>query len=331
MSETRLALAIQKPTGSTNLGDETAKLLEAGGLTFRLPSRRDTGPSNLSGVDIWLARNADISRLVSLGVSGKGAGLGIVGRDKFTEFTNGSEDRPTPLLLKDDLGYSFCTLKLGVQEELPYQEPKDLEGMTVATSYPKGTQKFFEGAGVSVRILECEGGAESLVFSGAAQACVEISDTGNSMLINGIRPVADVMKSEAVLIADPRLQESPELEGASYRTIVALMTGIYATQLRMMKLNFRNEDEASIMKVLPSRESPTVQPLKEEGWSAAESLVPLSRYDEVKRDLLIMGAKDIFRQPIQDPGPNTDDQEVTRMMKVVYGADWQYRHELLTN
>lgn len=318
MSEARLALAIQKPTGSTNLGDETVALLKAGGLEFRLPSRMDDGPTNLSGIDIWLMRNGDITQAVSLGV----AKLGVVGLDKYTEFTNGTTDRPTPIVLKE-LGYSYCTLKLGVKDTLGYTSPEDLRGATIATSYPRGTERFFGEAGVNVRILKCEGGAETYVKRGIAQACVEISDTGNSMRINGINPVADVMRSGAILIANPNLAQLPELEGATWRVLRTVMGGIYDRDLRMMKLNYPNDREDEIMQALPARESPTTLELREKGWSAAESLVPLSRYNQVKQELLQLGAKDIFRLPIEDPSPNFDDPEVNRMMKKINGESWQ--------
>lgn len=318
MSEVKLALAIQKPTGSTNLGDETVTLLKAGGLEFRLPPRIDDGLTSLSGVDIWLMRNGDITQAVSLGV----AKLGIVGLDKYTEFTNGTADRPIPIVLKD-LGYSYCTLKLGVINTIGYTSPEDLRGATVATSYPRGTERFFEEAGVSVRVLKCEGGAETYVKRGIAQACVEMSDTGNSMRVNGINPVADVMRSEAILIANPNLAQLTELEGPTWRILRAAMGGIYDRDLRMMKLNYPNDREEEIMQALPARESPTTLELRKKGWSAAESLVPLSRYNQVKQELLQLGAKDIFRLPVEDPSPNFDDPEVNRMMRVIYGQSWQ--------
>ncbi len=318
MSERRIALAIQKPTGKTNMGDETLQILEAGGLKFKLPSRVDDGPTNISGLDIWTMRNADITQAISIGV----ASLGIVGLDKYTEFTNGTADRPKPLILSE-LGYSYCTLKLGVRQDIGYTTPEDLKDKIVATSYPKGTERFFEEAGVSVRILKCEGGAETYVRRGVAQACVEVSETGNSMKLNGINPVADVMRSQAILIANPRLDQDTETQGPIWRAVRTVQTGLDAKFAKMIKLNFPADRKEDILKALPSRKSPTLFQSGDNAWLAAESLVPARDYDKIKQELLLLGAEDIFQLPIADPSPNLDDPRVNRMMRVMYGEKWQ--------
>lgn len=318
MLERRIALAIQKPTGKTNMGDETLQILEAGGLSFKLPSRIDDGKTNLTGVDIWLMRNADITQAVSIGV----AGLGIVGRDKYTEFTNGSNDRPLPLVL-GELGYSYCTLKLGVRQDVGYSSPEDLKDRVIATSYPRGTEKFFQEAGVNVRILKCEGGAETYVRRGVAEACVEVSETGNSMKLNGINPVADVMRSQALLIANPDLKVDRATEGPIWRTIRAIQTGLDAKFARMIKLNFPASNKEAIINALPARKSPTLFQSGDNLWLAAESLVPAADYNRIKQELLFLGAEDIFQLPIADPSPNLDDKRVNNMMQIIYGADWQ--------
>lgn len=317
--ELQYAFAVQEPTGKTNLGDDTAELLKRGGVTYTIPRRKNWWKTNLPEIDIWEGRNSQISLAVSMGA----AQWGIVGLDKLTELEE-TPDTPTPIILKK-LGYSHCTLKLGVREDIPYKSPEDLSGLVVATSYPRGTRRFFENAGVSVRILKIDGGVEAWVDREVAHATVDVSVTGDSFQRNRIKDVATVLESEAVLIANPRLKEDPESAGASWRAIRAVMTGIYDRDLTMMKVNFPAELRDTIVsdkEILPARKSPTILATGDPNLLAAESLVPKVDYNKIKQILLNLGAEDVFKLPVEDPSPNYDDPEVNRMMKMLYGQDW---------
>lgn len=309
----KLAIAIQKPTGKTNLGDETAALLQAGGLKWRLPNRVDDGPTNIEGFDIILMRNGDITRAVAQGE----ADLGVVGLDKYGEFAYG-----TPPLFLKELGFSFCKLKLGVSNDIPYLQPESLAGLTVSTSYPIGTRRFFERFGVDVNIRKYEGGAETAVKRGWAQACIEASDTGTSMIVNNIRPVADVLESQAVLIANPGLPNVRGSKAIIWRALRTVMTGVWNTQYRVLKFDFPLEKEVQIMDGMPARESPTRMPLEKDGWAAAETLIPKAQENKTIERILLLGARAIFVNPIERLIPDLDDPETTRMMKVIYGESW---------
>ncbi len=312
--EKKLAIAIQKPTGKTNLGDETAALLQAGSLKWKLPNRVDDGPTNIEGLDIILMRNGDITRAVAEGE----ADLGVVGLDKYGEYSYG-----TPPLVLKELGFSFCSLKLGVRNDIPYLQPESLAGLTIATSYPIGTRRFFGSFGIDVNIRKYDGGAETAVKRGWAQACIEASDTGMSMIVNNIRPVADVLSSQAVLIANPDLPNIRGSQAIVWRTLRAVMTGVWNTQYRVLKFDFPENQEREIMNDIPTRESPTKMPLEKEGWSAAETLIPKASENETIERLLLLGARAIFINPIERLIPDLDDPETTRMMKIIYGESWR--------
>lgn len=331
-----LSIAIQKPTGKTNLGDETEQLLRAGGLRFSLPARKDNAPTNIPALRIVMMRNGNLTREVANG----GVSVGIVGSDKFEEYP---DSQATTVVKR--LGYSTCTVQLGVSNDFEYTDPKDLLGQIIATSYPKGTGRWLtnkynlpwvmweieDGIKPSDKVLirPYEGGSEDVVDRGKAVACVEVVSSGASMEVNTITPVEEVIKSEALLIAYRGLRNNtyPNSQEIMWNLFRVVMTGLWKTQYRLMKFNYPGSKEDTILKKLPAGESPTITQLrdkrKKEAWWAAETLVPKSKKLELKKRLLHQGARDIFFQELEELVPNLDDPDVSRMMTRVYGYKWR--------
>lgn len=321
--EPSIALAIQRPetvNGVPNMGEESLALIKAGGISVTFNRRVDDAPTNIPGLYIIRMRNGDLARTAAVGE----ADLVIVGRDMYEEYPGD----PRAIVLKP-LGFSRCTLKLAVEEGFDFTQPKDLAGLTIATSYINVTGAFFEKEGVNVKIRHYQGGEEGVVKRGDAQACLLISNTGDSLTLNGLKPVYNVLESEAMLIANPNLSEKRGSEQIVWRALRAIMTGVWQTQYTLLKFNYPDDKEEEIMKQTPARESPTKTPLDEKGWKAAETLMPIGSRDDVETNLLGLGAKDLFYTNVTKMIPNLDDAEVTRMMRAIYGDDWQFSIDLL--
>lgn len=320
--EQRLALAIQKPNGepNPNMGDESVALLETGGLSVAFRPRVDDTPTNIPGLDIVRMRNGDISRAVACGE----ADLAIVGLDMYRE----CPEQPKAVTLKE-LGFGRCILKLGVKDSFDYQRPASLTGLRVATSYPNLAAQFFNSRNTEIRIIAYQGGEETVVRRGFAEACAVISDTGISLRANGLKPVALILESEAVLLANPNLAEKRGSEQIIWRTLRAIMTGLWKTQYTMLEANFLVPLTDEVLATLPSAKSPTISSLQS-GGQAIRSLVPISEIEESLSKLYGAGASEVVALEVQAIYPNLDDPEVTRMMQVVYGADWQFSNDLLS-
>lgn len=318
--EQRLALAIQKPIGKPNMGDESVALLEAGGILFTFRPRVDDAPTNISGLDIIRMRNGDLSKAVACGE----ADLVIVGLDMYQE----CPEQPKALMLRE-LGFGRCVLKLGVKDSFDYQDPTSLTGLRVATSYPYLTAQFFSSRGVKVRINAYQGGEETVVNRGFAEACAVISDTGTSLRTHGLKPVALILESEAVLLANPNLSQKRGSEKIVWRALRAIMTGLWKTQYTMLEANFREPLADEVLATLPALGSPTVAPLQS-GGQATRSLVPMNTREESLRRLYVAGASEVVALEVKAVYPNLNDPEVTRMMRAIYGADWQFSDNLLS-
>lgn len=311
--EQKLALAIQKPNGKPNMGDESMALLEAGGIYCTFRPRVDDTSTNLPGLDIIAMRNGDIAGAVARAE----ADLGIVGWDMYEEYRS----RPRATILKP-LGFSVCTLKLGVRKNFDFTDPRSLKGLRVATSYPNLTTDFFSRCDTEVVIKTYQGGEEGFVKRGAADACVVISDTGDSLEFNGQKPVCGVLESQAMLIASPLLSEKRGSERIVWRALRAIMTGLWRTQYTMLEANFLKPLTDEVLATLPALESPTVSPLQS-GGQATRSLVPISTLEQSLARLYAAGASDVVALEVRAVYPNIDDPEITRMMRVIYRQDWQ--------
>lgn len=321
--EQSLAIGIQKPEivdGIPNMGEESVVLLKSGGIAFTFRRRVDDTPTSIPGLDILKMRNGDLSRAAAE----EEADLVIVGLDMYQEY----QGNPRAIILKP-LGFSRCTLKLGVKEEFNFTNPKDLAGLRVATSYGNVTAAFFRDWDTEVEIRRYFGGEEDVVKRGKAQACVVISNSGDSFTLNGLKPVWNVLESQAMLIANPKLLEKRGSEQIVWRTLRAIMTGIWQTQYTLLKFNYPESVEAQIMDQTPSRESPTKMPLDAKGWKAAETLMPIIDRETVEVKLLGLGARDLVYTTVERMVPNLDDLEVTRMMRAIYGESWQFSKDLL--
>lgn len=246
MLERTIALGLQKPTGKTNLGEETAKILSAGGLQWDFPDRVDFASTNINRLEIVAMRNGDLTRACARGE----IDLAIVGEDKYWDYYQFN-----PPVVVQKLGFSKCSVKLGVRSDFPYKESADLAGQTVATSYVRGSARWFQEQGIPIKILEYEGSEEmgpARIERTRAVGCIAISASGKSMESNKMKIVATILDSEAVLIANPAIRSIAELEETTWRLLRTIMTGIWRTQLPMLEVQsvFPNLDDPEIARMM---------------------------------------------------------------------------------
>src|SRR5262249_55467845 len=143
-------------------------------------------------LDILFVRTNDIVEFVNDGV----ADLGITGNDLLAE--TGVE-----LPRIRDLGFGRCRLAAAVPQDAPYQTVADLNGTRVATAPPTPARRFFADRRIEVEVIPISGAVEVAPRLGLAEAIVDLVSTGSTLVMNGLRPIGDVLRSEAVLIANP--------------------------------------------------------------------------------------------------------------------------------
>lgn len=150
-------------------------------------------------VDILYARQIDIPQYVQSGV----ADYGIVGANVLRENVFSVDQVKS-------LGFGRCTLVIAVPEKTNVQNVTELEGERIATSYPNSLRAFLRQQGVDAAIVEVQGSVEAAPALGLADAICDLTQTGNTLRENGLRVIATVYESEAVLIRNMQTDFLPE-------------------------------------------------------------------------------------------------------------------------
>lgn len=148
----------------------------------------DGGP-----VRFLLSRAADVPTFVEYGA----ADVGVAGKDVLWE----SGGRVAELL---DLGIGYCEIIVAVPGPSPVQRINDLHGHSrVATKYPRIASRWFREQGLQVDVISLHGNIELAPLVGLADAVVDLSETGQTLRDNDLRPIATIGWSTARLIANP--------------------------------------------------------------------------------------------------------------------------------
>src|SRR3712207_8321353 len=89
-------------------------------------------------------------------------------------------------------------------------------------SYPHSARQYFSRLGGEAEIVTLSGSVEVAPSLGLADAIVELTATGSTLLLNDLRPIATVLESEAVLVAHPPALADPERRAAIERLLLGV-------------------------------------------------------------------------------------------------------------
>jgi len=278
----KLRIAIQK---SGRLSEKSLKLLSDCGIRVNNGGKLKAEAANFP-LEVLFLRDDDISQYVEEGV----ADVGMLGENTVIEKGKNVE-------VVRQLGFAKCRLSLAVSKEVNYTETSWFEDKKVATSYPKILSSYFAEKGVNATIEVISGSVEIAPGIGLAEGICDIVSTGSTLLANGLKEVEQVLTSQAVLIANPKLSSKKK---ALLESIMFRMNAVQkASENKYILLNAPNNKLKEITNVLPGMKSPTILPLAEEGWSSLHSVVKEDEFWEVIDKLKVFGAEGILVCPIE--------------------------------
>ncbi len=186
-------LTIAVPKG--RLQKPVMELLERAGVDcseLRNPSRKLIIPVPGTEWRFLLAKPADVPTYVEYGA----ADLGVVGKDILLE----SHKDVAELL---DLGFGCCRLIVAVPESSGIRDIQDLDfNSRVATKFPRITTEFFSRQGIQAEVVHLNGSVELGPIVGLADAIVDITETGTTLVENGLVPIGDIARVTSRLIAN---------------------------------------------------------------------------------------------------------------------------------
>jgi ATP phosphoribosyltransferase len=279
----KLKIAIQK---SGRLSEKSVKLLEECGIKISNGDRKLKAEAKNFPVEILFLRDDDIPQYVEQGV----ADIGILGENEVWE-------KDKNIVVVEKLGFAACKLSLAIPKDENYTGINYFQNKKIATSYPKILQRFFVEKGIKVFIEEIGGSVEIATGIGLADAIFDIVSTGSTLLMNGLKEVEVVTKSEAVLISNTSL--SNEKQAILDKLLFRIKAVKSASENKYILLNAPNSALENICKALPGMKSPTILPLAEEGWSSLHSVVKEEAFWDVIDQLKTFGAQGILVVPIE--------------------------------
>ena len=105
------------------------------------------------------------------------------------------------------LGFGACTLEAAVPTESPCSRSTISRGARVATSFPRLARELLPDP---IELVDVHGSVELAPRLGLADAIVDLVSSGSTLRTNGLRSLARLLESEAVLIGppDPRAMRS---------------------------------------------------------------------------------------------------------------------------
>lgn len=276
-----LKIAIQK---SGRLNEKSVQLLKNCGLTFdNYKSSLITMVSNFP-LEILFLRDDDIPEYVQDGI----ADLGIVGENVISETS-------ADVTYLQRLGFGKCTLKIAVASHSEAQTLQDLEGKSIATSYPVILKKFLDSNGLQADIRTISGSVEIGPGLGLSDAICDIVSTGGTLRSNGLKPFADVMSSEAVLIGKNGVERDPIVVELTQR----IQSVLRAEETKYVVLNVPKANLGAILDLLPGVKSPSVIPLAEDNWVAVHTVIAEQDFWERINKLKAAGAQGIVVMPVE--------------------------------
>jgi ATP phosphoribosyltransferase len=278
-----IRIAVQK---SGRLSDDSLSLIKECGIKFYNGTGKLKSTSTNFPVEFLFLRDDDIPGYVADGV----ADLGIVGQNELVE-----KDKDVLTLKK--LGFSKCRLSLAIPKGEEYPGISYFQGKNIATSYPKILGDYLKTQNIVAEIHEISGSVEIAPSIGLAEGIFDIVSSGSTLMMNGLKEVEEVFKSEAVLIGNKELADWKKaiLDKLLFR-INAVQTG---KSNKYVLMNAPNNSIQRIIELIPGMRSPTILPLAQEGWSSIHSVLNEDQFWENIEELRAAGAEGILVVPIE--------------------------------
>lgn len=273
-----LTIAIQN---KGRLNEDTVELLSDAGISASASHRKLISDAKGFPLHVLYLRDDDIPQAVAMGV----ADIGIVGLNEVLE-------KEQDVDVRMNLGFGACRLSLAVPKEVDYSGLQWFEGKRVATSYPVILRNFFDENNIHAFVHEIAGSVEVAPAVGMADAIFDIVSSGGTLIQNGLKEEDIVIRSEAVLIANPGIDDAKqrELEKLMFR----FQSILESRGMKYVLFNLPKDKIDDAVAILPGMKSPTILPLADPEWVSLHVVIHEDILWEKIELLKNIGAADIL-------------------------------------
>ena len=287
-------LKIGLPKGS--LQESTLKLLALAGFKAVVSERSYLPSIDDPELSPILLRAQEMSRYVESRV----LDCGITGNDWVLE-NRSRVERVT------ELAYAKRTRRpvrwvLAVPATSPVRTVKDLSGKRIATELVNVTKDYLRERRINASVEFSWGATEGKVQAGLVDAIVELTETGQTLIANGLRIVETICESTTQLIANAAALRDP-WKRRKIESLKTLLVGAVEADGKVgVKLNVAEDDLQKVIDALPAMKRPTVSKLwSKDGrdpWWAVEIVIEERQIKALIPQLKELGARDIIEYPL---------------------------------
>lgn len=284
-----MKLKLGLPKGS--LQDATFALFERAGYHLKVSSRSYQPIVDDESIEPILLRPQEIPMYLAQGL----IDAGLTGADWIAD--TGVDVHEVCELRYSKLTTNPIRIVLAVHEDSPFHSIKDLEGKRIATEYERLTRRYLEANGVNAEVSFSWGACEVKVPT-LVEAIVVNTETGNSLRAHNLRIIETLLTSTTRFVANHQaMQDNWKRE--KIESLEILLTGaMNAAKLVGLKMNLPKDQQSEILGILPALKNPTLSPLADEGWVAAEVILNEREVRELIPKLKRAGATGLVEYPL---------------------------------
>lgn len=278
-AQLRLAL----PKG--RMADTVTRLLEDAGVGVRATARGYRPMVGLAGVDTKILKPQNIIEMLHRGTRD----VGFAGADWAAE-------KGVELVEVLDTGLDPVRIVAAAPSELVVDGVMPRSGpgrpLLVATEYVRLTEAWIAREGLDAEIVRSYGATE--VFPPEdADAIVDNTATGATLVANGLTITGELMRSSTRLYAHPGAMEVPHKRDRIEHLSLLLRSVLDARRRVMVEVNCQLDALENVVRVLPCMREPTVSTLHGGAGYAVKAAVPRSLLAELVPVLKAAGATDL--------------------------------------
>lgn len=284
-----MKLKLGLPKGS--LQEPTFALFARAGFAIRVSSRSYQPVIDDEEIEPVLLRPQEIPGYVADGV----IDAGLTGHDWVSDC--GADVHEICELRYSKLTSNPIRVVLAVHQDAPVQRAEDLQGKRIATEYVRLTERFLATRGVSAKV-EFSWGACEVKTPALVDGIVVNTETGSSLRAHNLRIVETLLTSTTRFVcghgawADDWKREKLE-------SMEILLTGaMNAAKLVGLKMNLPSARKDEILAILPALQNPTISPLADAAWVAAEVILPEGQVRHLIPALKRAGASGLVEYPL---------------------------------
>ena len=271
-------LRIAVPNKGT-LARPAAEMLREAGYRQRTDDRDLVCTDAANEVEFFYLRPRDIATYVGSGE----LELGITGRDLLVDAGAAAEE-----IL--DLDFGGATFRFAARPGT-VTATADLAGRRIATAYPGVVARHLAEQGVSAEVVRLDGAVENAVRLGVADVIADVVSTGATLRQAGLEPVGKpILESSALLIR--RIGSAGD--GPVTQLLRRLQGVLVARRYVMLAYDVRADQVDAATALTPGIESPTISPLRREGWVAVQAMVLRADVHRIMDELYELGARAIL-------------------------------------